>query len=212
MFYSFIGWCMEEILILYQFKKFVNRGFLIGFYCPIYGLGALLITFLLQNFTESPILLFFLALIICSVLEYSTSYILEKIFHARWWDYSNNKYNINGRICLDTMIPFGILGMIMMYFINPGMMKLFNMLNKSTLSIIFYIIFIIFITDIIISVTILLNVRHDAKTLNKDNTEEKSKKVIEKIKNQGLLFKRLFLAFPTFKYISKIRKKSKRKV
>ena len=107
--YAFLGWLMEVTLGLIQSKKFVNRGFLIGPYCPIYGFGGLLITFLLQKYVNDPIVLFFMALIICGILEYVTSYLMEKIFHARWWDYSNKKYNINGRVCLDTIIPFGLL-------------------------------------------------------------------------------------------------------
>ena len=117
--YSVIGWIMETILKTIEYKKFVNRGFLIGPYCPIYGCGALLMTFLLQGYVHDPIVLFVFNIIICSILEYSTSYIMEKIFKARWWDYSYTKYNINGRICLDTMIPFGLLGLLMMYVINP---------------------------------------------------------------------------------------------
>ena len=96
--YSVIGWIMETILKTIEYKKFVNRGFLIGPYCPIYGCGALLMTFLLQGYAEDPIVLFVFNIIICSILEYSTSYIMEKIFKARWWDYSYTKYNINGRI------------------------------------------------------------------------------------------------------------------
>ena len=127
--YSVFGWVMEVIVKFIQYKRFINRGFLIGPYCPIYGFGALFITLLLNKYIEYPMLLFIVAIIICSILEYMTSLVLEKIYHARWWDYSNKKFNLNGRICVNTMIPFGILGMIMMYVFNPLVFKFYNYLN-----------------------------------------------------------------------------------
>lgn len=116
--YAVIGWCMEVICKLIQYKKFVDRGFLIGPYCPIYGVGALLITFFLNKYVQDPVVLFVMAIVVCGILEYLTSYFMEKIYHARWWDYSRKKFNINGRICLSNLIAFGILGMFIMYISN----------------------------------------------------------------------------------------------
>ena len=113
--YSIIGWILEIIFAFINLKKFVNRGFLIGPYCPIYGAGCLLLTILLSKYAEDTIVLFALSIIICSILEYLTSWIMEKIFKLRWWDYSDMKFNINGRICLETMIPFGIIGSRVFY-------------------------------------------------------------------------------------------------
>ena len=127
---------MEVICKLIQEKRFINRGFLIGPYCPIYGWGALAITILLKKYLDDPIALFFMSVIICSVIEYLTSYILEKKYHARWWDYSNKKYNINGRICLETLIPFGLLGMIISYFTNPVFFNWYSSLSDIGLHII----------------------------------------------------------------------------
>lgn len=101
--YAILGWIIETTLVSIEKRKFVNRGFLIGPYCPIYGFGGLAITILLKNYTKDPIVLFLMAVIICGTLEYFTSYIMEKIFKARWWDYSAKKYNINGRICLENL-------------------------------------------------------------------------------------------------------------
>ena len=117
--YSFIGWLMETTLKSYEAKKFINRGFLIGPYCPIYGCGCILIILLLKKYEPYPLGLFCMSVVICTILEYLTSYFMEKLFNARWWDYSKRKFNINGRVCINTMIPFGILGTLMMYFINP---------------------------------------------------------------------------------------------
>ena len=115
--YSFLGWLLEVTVKLVEDQRFINRGFLIGPVCPIYGFGALLLQLLLNKYINDPWTLFIMIILTCSVLEYSTSYILEKLFHTRWWDYSRKKFNINGRICLETMIPFGIFGLIIMYIL-----------------------------------------------------------------------------------------------
>ena len=125
--YSMIGWLMEVILTIIEDKKLVNRGFFVGPYCPIYGFGGILATLFLSKYSGDIFALFFLGILLFSFLEYYTSYFLEKIFHARWWDYTNRKFNINGRICLETMIPFGILGIVVIKFANP---ILFNLLNS----------------------------------------------------------------------------------
>lgn len=206
--YSVFGWVMEVIVKFIQYKRFINRGFLIGPYCPIYGFGALFITLLLNKYIEYPMLLFIVAIIICSILEYMTSLVLEKIYHARWWDYSNKKFNLNGRICVNTMIPFGILGMIMMYVFNPLVFKFYNYLNINTLNIICIIIFSIFLFDLITSLIVLGEIRKDNKALDKDNTEEMRRKVREIILSRGLLHRRLLRAYPNFRYIGIIVKKN----
>ena len=88
------GWFIEIINGLIQTKKFVNRGFLIGPYCPIYGVGGILITLLLSKYYDDPIVLFFMGIAVCGILEYLTSYIMEKFFKARWWDYSKRKFRL----------------------------------------------------------------------------------------------------------------------
>ena len=117
--YAIIGWVMEVTVKYIQYKRFINRGFLIGPYLPIYGAGGILITLFLKRYLNDPIALFVFGMIICTILEYITSFVMEKLFHARWWDYSNKKFNINGRVCLGTMIPFGLLGLLIMYVLNP---------------------------------------------------------------------------------------------
>ena len=147
MVYSIAGWLMEVICKLIQYKRFINRGFLIGPYCPIYGYGALLITFLLKKYTEDPIALFVMSILICGILEYITSYLMEKLFKARWWDYSNRKFNLNGRICLGTIIPFGILGMLIMYVFNPLILEGVEKLPENWLNILSISLFLVYIID-----------------------------------------------------------------
>lgn len=104
--YSFIGWLIEVVCKSIEYKRFVNRGFLIVPICPIYGYGVLFIILLIGKDTSDILGVFLKSVLICSVLEYFTSYFMEKLFKVRWWDYSKRKFNINGRICLETMIPF----------------------------------------------------------------------------------------------------------
>ena len=144
--YSILGWIMEVILSIIQRKKLINRGFLIGPYCPIYGIGVILITIFLAKYKEDRIITFVMSILICGTLEYFTSYFMEKIFHARWWDYSNKKMNINGRICLETLIPFGILAYGIIYFANPiilGVIELIPELITLILAIVLITIFVI---------------------------------------------------------------------
>ena len=198
-------------LVTIEKRKFVNRGFLIGPYCPIYGFGGLAITILLKNYTKDPIVLFLMAVIICGTLEYFTSYIMEKIFKARWWDYSAKKYNINGRICLETVVPFGILGCLVMYVLNPITFKYLNMLSNSMLNIISAICFTIFITDNIVSYNVISSFTKTVKTINvgkiKDNTEEITKKVREVLIGKSFFNKRLMEAYPNLQ--AKIKEKAR---
>ena len=191
--YSFIGYIMEVIWNLFTDKKLVNRGFLIGPYCPIYGVGCLLLILLLGRFKSEPVILFFMSMIVCSVLEYSTSYVMEKLFKARWWDYSEYKFNINGRICAATMIPFGVLGVLVVYYLNPFISGFVPFNN-----IIFYIILVLFILDFGVSFGIIENMKGTITTITKDSTEEITKMVKERILSKSFFHKRLLRAFPSF--------------
>lgn len=210
--YSFLGWCIETVGNLIQRHKFVNRGFLLGPYCPIYGGGGILITILLKHFMDNPILLFIMVILVCGILEYITSFIMEKIFHLRWWDYSNKKININGRVCLNTIIPFGILGMIILHWTNPFFIDKLNALSSNKLNIVFYIFLVIYITDIIISITTILIIRNTTTMINKenkeDNTEEITAKVKEILLGKSFVQRRLVNAYPKLQVI-KIKLKEK---
>ena len=202
--YSIMGWLIEVIGTLLSDKKFVNRGFLIGPYCPIYGFGGVFITLLLTKYQDEPLLLLILAMLVCSVLEYYTSWAMEKLFNARWWDYSNKALNINGRICLETLSIFGILGMFMIYAINPFLLHMFSYLSDNTITILSIILLILFIADIILSTNVLCLISSDIKKYEKDNTEEITTKIKNTIMSHGALYKRVVLAFPAVKYIRKV--------
>lgn len=119
MIYSFGGWVWESVFCsLWDHHKLINRGFLNGPYCPIYGWGALLDLFVLGKI-ENPVLLFFASGVLCCALEYVTSYVMEKWFHARWWDYSDMKFQFQGRICLLGFLAFGGFSVAVIDGINP---------------------------------------------------------------------------------------------
>lgn len=211
MFYSVLGWVMEVILTYCNSKKFVNRGFLIGPYCPIYGSGVLLIMFILKRYVDRPLGLFCMAVIICSILEYLTSYFMEKIFKARWWDYSNKRFNIEGRICLSYAMLFGIGGTLIMYFINPFIINIMNNTPSTTIKVLAIVLFIIYLVDNIISYIVMFKFRSTVSNLAQgDNTEEITKLIKDKFKSLSWLNKRLTEAFPNLKAYSKRIKQLKR--
>ena len=210
--YAFLGWCMEVGCKYVQFGKFINRGFLIGPYCPIYGWGAIAITILLKRYTYDPLVLFIMSTLVCSIIEYFTSYFMEKKYHARWWDYSSKKFNINGRICLETLIPFGILGLLIMYVTNPMLFKIYQSMSKIVVHIISITLFIIFIVDNIISSNIISSVNVEGSKLVKDNTEEITEKVKQILREKSWLHRRLINAYPNLKDIRVKIKQVKEKV
>lgn len=197
--YSFMGWLVEVLGSLIQKKKFVNRGFLIGPYCPIYGMGSITMILLLSRYTDDIITLFIMCILLFSILEYSTSYIMEKLFKARWWDYSQKKFNINGRICLETMIPFGIVGVFVMYIVNPMFLHALNSLPDIILTLFTIVIGILFIIDICVSVNVITNLKVTARKIKQDSTEEITTKVKEVLLNKNYIKSRLVKAFPKLK-------------
>lgn len=174
--YSFLGWFMESIGGIFVVKKYINRGFLIGPYCPVYGTGVVLITLLLNNSTDNCISLFINVMVICGVLEYLTGYLMEKIFKARWWDYSEKRFNINGRVCLETLVPFSIMGTLFLYVINPILINLFVSAPDILIHIITWVLFFIIIIDTIFSLIIMNAFKNVTYNKKEDNTEEISKR------------------------------------
>lgn len=116
---SFVGWLWEVLLHLVSDGIFVNRGVLHGPWLPIYGFGSILILTLLYRFRSKPYLLFFMSVILCGVVEYSTSYYLEVTNGMKWWDYTGYFLNINGRVCAEGLLVFGIGSMFVVYFVAP---------------------------------------------------------------------------------------------
>lgn len=117
--YSFIGWFCESVWCLVADKKWVNRGFLTGPFCPIYGFGAILILAVSLPLRGYPILVYLYATVAASLVEYFTGWLLETLFQMRWWDYSQRRFNIKGRVCLGNSLLFGVMGLTVTYLIHP---------------------------------------------------------------------------------------------
>ena len=118
--YSTLGWCGEMLYCSIPKGHICEkRGFLNGFLCPIYGHGALLVLYCLHGGFENPFLTFFFGAIVTSILEYFTSWIMEKLFHMRWWDYSHYKFQINGRVCLLNSTCFGLACVLLCHLVQP---------------------------------------------------------------------------------------------
>lgn len=135
--YSFAGWLYETILVSAQSKRFVDRGFLNGPLCPIYGSGALLAILLFSHLDalslQHVLIVFIASSVGACLLEYVTSWTMEKLFHARWWDYSHFKFNLNGRICLLGAIVFGLGGCAIVFLAQPFVDKATDMMPEMVL-------------------------------------------------------------------------------
>lgn len=132
--YSFFGFITETLYTSILNHSFQDRGFLTLPLIPIYGFGAMIALYLLKPFTYKPVLLFVLSIVITSSLEYVTSYVMDKVFHMRWWDYSDKKFNIKGRVCLRNSFLFGVLSLALVYFIHPKMETWVVQIDANVLS------------------------------------------------------------------------------
>lgn len=195
MFYSFAGWLIEVIVSFFSHKKFINRGFLIGPICPIYGTGAVLLSAVLDR-AESPLAIFCVAFVGGAVLEYGASYLMEKLFHVRWWDYAEKPININGRICLSSIFSFGLAGILIVEVTTPFLRQLFASMPSLFLLATAAALAMWLVFDFMLSLWLILGVRVTVGTVARDATDEISTRVQEILMNKGRLNRRLVKAFP----------------
>lgn len=217
--YSFIGWCAEMIYCRLYDGKWSDRGFLYGPYCPIYGFGGVIIVVCLEPFANSIALVFLLAMLLTTILEYITSFLMEKIFDAKWWDYSKKLLNINGRVCLLNSVLFGLMGIILIYIVQPYITKFINLIPASLIEYIVLFLVIVLTVDFTRTSNSLLNFKDKLKEIEaikmptKESLKEKSdttnKLISEKLDKlkQSLIERRLkrsdrriVKAFPHLKF------------
>lgn len=148
--FSFIGWAYESLYYTIQQRKWVNSGFLSTCFCPIYGIGAML-DMIFLGWIENTYVLFLAGMLITTILEYFVSWLLEMLFHQRWWDYTNWPVNIHGRVCLIGGVAFGILTVLLIKFIAPFTFGLIDNLGIIPLQIVTVIIAFIMLADTVIS-------------------------------------------------------------
>lgn len=183
--YSFLGWLMETTVFSIEEKRFVNRGFLNGPLCPIYGTGMFLILNFLTPFKNNIVLLFIFGGIFATIVEYIVGYLLEKLFYTRWWDYSEKKFNIKGYICLENSFIWSILSVIMIKYIHPYIENIVESTNSTLLKTISITTLILIILDSVLTLNTLINFREKIRNL-KDIREDISKKIDDKLSNSNL--------------------------
>jgi uncharacterized membrane protein len=137
--YSVVGWVWETLQFTIYEKRFVNRGFLNGPLCPIYGTGALLLLWVFWGRTENIFILFFASIILMTALEYATAVLLEKLFQAKWWDYSKFPLNYKGRISLLSSLVFAVGSVLLIKSIHPFTKSLTDSLSLQSKQIFLYV-------------------------------------------------------------------------
>ncbi len=145
--YSFLGWVLETVYASVQQRRFVNRGFLNGPFCPIYGSGAILVILLLDYLPPNIFVLFVGGTILASALEYLTGYIMETAFHTKWWDYSLDRFNLRGRICLKYSLLWGILSVFLLKVIHPAIQSILALYPEKWINVTVQLLAIYFIID-----------------------------------------------------------------
>ena len=133
--YAFLGWCTEVSYAALVTGKFVNRGFLNGPVCPVYGFGAVIILAALTPLADNLLLLFLGSMALASALEWLTGFALEKLFHQRWWDYSDQPFNLNGYICLRFSVAWGFACLFVVELLHPAV-RLFIRLIPQVLGVV----------------------------------------------------------------------------
>ena len=154
--YSCLGWCAEVAFAALKTGKFVNRGFLNGPVCPIYGFGILSVVLVLEPVKDNLLLLFFGSMVFTSLLEFIAGFAMERIFHDKWWDYSNNPFNIKGYICLEFSIIWGIACVLVVDIIHPIIMKLVNALPHTLGLWLMGALYVLLVTDAVLTLVELL--------------------------------------------------------
>ena len=176
---------MESIVRSICEKKIINTGFLKGPFCPIYGIGATIMFLFLEEFENKPIFLFFISIIILTAWEYAVGVFLEKVFHTKYWDYSDHKFNFQGRICFTNSICWGVLGVLFVKYIHPFVQGIMKQINTELLNYIMAIFFTVFVIDTIASIIHVKNIKSTLENIEKINNEIKEKlKELKKLRKQ----------------------------
>nr|WP_319489151.1 putative ABC transporter permease [uncultured Caproiciproducens sp.] len=184
--YSFLGWLTESIFCSIPAGKFINRGFLNGPFCPIYGVGGVIVVSVLTPFKGNLLALYLTGVILTTLLEYVTGFALEKTFHTKYWDYSTHRFNIQGRICLENSLLFGVMCVVGILFIHPALMRILYSIPALILPFISGGFILYFISDTVLTVHTIfqLNGKLDEMQQVLDEIKEKASALkAEKIEN-----------------------------
>ena len=149
--YSFLGWCLESVYKTIIFKKITNSGFLYGPFCPMYGIGAVMMI-AASSLSDNIFVIFLLGFLLFTLWEYIVAVVLEKLFKTKYWDYSHLKFNFQGRICLKNSIYWGILGVLLVFVIQPAIERITDVIPANALFYLNIVICVIILTDVIITI------------------------------------------------------------
>ena len=204
--YSVIGFIIEITSCFIFTKKFtMSRGYLLGPYIPVFGFGTLLMVTFLGKYRNDIITLFVLSTVLCSVVEYFVSLLMEMIFKLRWWDYSNDKFNINGRICLRNGFLFGIGGVLIVRYFHPILISSLDYFSETTIIIVGWILASIIIIDTIISTFTISKLKIDTtKYLKQDATSVVKEQVAASLSKYNIFYKRILKAYPHINFNTNI--------
>jgi uncharacterized membrane protein len=201
--YSFLGWCVEVSLKYIQYHRFINRGFFTGPICPIYGSGAALITLIVGGI--APVeqgygTTFALSFVLCGVVEYFTSYFMEKRFHARWWDYSQKPMNLHGRVWIGNLILFGLAGVAIIHFFNPMLYRVLDRLPLPVREGLVVGLLAVFAADYVLTHFVLKLVKTGVEQSAADNTEEINREIKLLLSDKNVFYRRFADAYPEVIY------------
>lgn len=215
--YSFLGWVWETTFCSIRAGHFINRGFLNGPVIPVYGFGAVFVMLAMSFFRSSEILthlpyvdiplVFFGGLVICTLLEYVTAVILESAFHIRWWDYSKQKFNFQGRICLKSALFFGLMSVVIIYIVQPLVSRVTVSIPADIANPLALVFLVLFAVDLAVTLSSLLHLKshlahvqhrleHAAEEF-KDDAEDFREDVFAAFSRSKRQIQRLAKAFPT---------------
>lgn len=218
--YGTLGWIIEVVFHAVNIGEFVNRGFLNGAYCPIYGFGMIFIVWLLKPYMDKTWLLCLLAIGIATLIELVGGFLLEVLFHHRWWDYSDLPFNFKGYICVRFSLYWGIATLIAVKFINPIVDKIYSRLPTLLTYPLLSVLGCIMLADTVVTSISVLNMNKDLAELNvisqkleafsnnfgehiadqvfrsQDAKKALDKKFNERIEAFSQKHKRLLMAFP----------------
>ena len=181
--YSFLGWVMESIFRSISERKIINTGFLKGPFCPIYGVGAIIMLLFLKRFSDNLAVLFIVSVVVLTIWEYLVGVLLEKLFHTKYWDYSKNKFNFQGRICLTNSIFWGVLGVVFVKYIHPAIENLIEKIDVRILIFVYSILGIVILVDMITSIVKVKNIKVTLEKIEKLNNE-----IREKLKEENVQY------------------------
>ena len=207
--YSFIGWCGEAAMAAVHRRKFVNRGFVSGPICPVYGAGAAAVAVFLPELKDQLFFLFLGGMIVTTFVEYLTGRLLELIFHRKWWDYSDQRFNLDGYVCLKNSAVWGLCSVLMICFFDPLLCRLLVLIPRLAGDILLWILGVLLVIDAVGSGVAVLGLKKKQSRITQITEElHKTSKVLENALTTRIQ-KRMVKAFPNIEGTEGVRVKAK---